>query len=173
MTELRGEGCFISVLSSHSDITLTPEEMWEARYQPLCGWGRHYIRENVSGTESYPKFTKSWHINCFIVGFYGTLNGPVVYRVGLEVAFALPHFKHQLVWLMPRGEAGGSPEPWLPGSWQTDKERSLSPPDSAVPGPLRKQHFTVLCTDQWRLPITSSLSWPSSYLTKNNGTAVP
>lgn len=50
------------------------------------------------------------------MGFYRTLNGPIVYIVGLEVAFALPHVKHQLVWLMPRGAAQGSPgalAPWF------------------------------------------------------------
>lgn len=101
--------------------------MWEAHYQPLWGWGKHYIRRNVNGTQSCPNFTKSWHIKCFIVGFCGTLNGPVVYTVGLEVALPSHTSNTSLSGWRLWGRQRVALEPWLPGSWQTDKDRSLSP----------------------------------------------
>lgn len=120
-------------------------------------------------TQSSPN---CWHKKCFIIGFYGTANGSVVYIVGLEVAFAFPHFKHQFVWPIPQGEAEGSPGALVPG-------RQIRKETGALLAPLRPRPLWKASISHYCVPVSAScLSLPRSpdpcpYLTKTNRTAAP
>lgn len=105
--------------------------MWGAHYQPLCGWGRHHIRQNVKWNTV---LSKVYQVLAYKVLYHGLLQNSkwscCLYSWAGGWLLLFHTSSTSLSGWCLRERQKVALEPWLPGSWQTDKERSSSPSDS-------------------------------------------